>query len=173
MNVFAGLSSLTEQNVTIIQHLNAVIAAYIASEKKKQGFSFDQLAKTDFERTFVEYAKNGQDFGAGLARLGYGELRRRLTLRSEDQSGSKVARTRLQSAPQTALMAVPVIGMGLYAGTSLANNMDEFIKGERPWYEEYGYAFGTTAIDVGSEMIFGLFAKSASLFKGAAARQAG
>ena len=77
-----------------------------------------------------------------------------------------------QSAPQTGLMAIPVAGMFAYAGTALANNIDEYVKQERPWYEEYGYAFGSTGIDVASEMVFGLFAQSTSMFKGAAARQA-
>lgn len=65
----------------------------------------------------------------------------------------------LENIPSQGLQAMPG-GKFLYAMYSIGSNINQYIKGEQPWWKEWTMALGASGIDVGTEQIFPMFDKA-------------
>ena len=76
------------------------------------------------------------------------------------------------SMPQMAVMAMPH-GMTVYAMNSFSGAINENVDLEDPRIRDMSYALYNASIEVASEMVFGLFAGTTSIFPGALKRITG
>lgn len=83
------------------------------------------------------------------------------TLKQEYEQGyakqtyaGKIISDTLRGLPSQALLLAGGFGQSLYAIYSMGASIDQYVKGEDPWYEEYGRAAINAGLDIATEYMF-------------------